>query len=86
MNTRGEPSTDLDGGEDGLKVTRRLIEQAPLLIGKGGRLLFVASSLQGWDKVEDMLSQADWKFSVVGKTRILFEELRVYRCMPGQVR
>jgi len=80
-----EPSPALDGGGDGLNVTRRLLSRAPHVLGEGGRLLFVASSLQGWDEVEGLLSWKAWDFDVVGSHRTFFEELRVYRCIRGRV-
>jgi release factor glutamine methyltransferase len=70
----------LDGGTDGLDVTRRLITDAPRVLDAGGILLFVASSLQSWDSIEDLLSSGNWEFEVAKSRRTFFEELRLYHC------
>ena len=52
-----EPKRALDGHEDGLYFYRKIVEQAPLYLKPGGRLLFEI----GYDRGErrpDLLAQA----------------------------
>jgi release factor glutamine methyltransferase len=43
---RGEPLIALDGGEDGLDLARRILEDAPAFLKSGGRLLMEADPRQ----------------------------------------
>jgi release factor glutamine methyltransferase len=43
---RFEPLIALDGGEDGLDLARRIVEDAPAFLGNGGRLLMEADPRQ----------------------------------------
>ncbi len=52
-----EPKRALDGHEDGLYFYRKIIEQAPLYLKPGGRLLFEIGYDQG-ESVPDLLAQA----------------------------
>jgi len=41
-----EPNLALDGGEDGLHVLRRVVEEAPIWLASGGHLLIETSEMQ----------------------------------------
>jgi release factor glutamine methyltransferase len=43
---RGEPLLALDGGEDGLDLVRRIVEEAPAYLRPGGKLLLEADPRQ----------------------------------------
>ena len=53
---RREPSWALDGGADGLEVTRRLLQQAPEYIRPGGLLLFEIAP-EGLEPVSQLARQ-----------------------------
>ena len=57
VEVRQEPQQALDGGPDGLQVTRRLLEQAPAYLTPGGYLL-VEIAPQQRDAVSEMARQA----------------------------
>jgi len=76
----GAVDPSLDGGRDGLDVTRRLLARAPTVLAPAGRLLLVASSLQGLGQVERLLADGGWGFEAASRYRAFFEELRAYRC------
>lgn len=54
-----EPRLALDGGEDGLSVVRRLVQQAPKHLVSGGLLALEIGSDQG-QAVVDLMVQAGW--------------------------
>lgn len=54
-----EPPTALFGGEDGLSVVRRLIEQAPRFLSPGGLFLMELAYNQA-DGVRPLLRDSDW--------------------------
>jgi release factor glutamine methyltransferase len=49
-----EPMIALDGGEDGLDVCRKIIQQGPLYLGKGGWLLLEIGQGQGPEVREEI--------------------------------
>jgi release factor glutamine methyltransferase len=63
---RQEPVTALDGGEDGLAVIRRLIEQSKAFLKPGGLLAFEISETQG-PAVLDLLSSEGYQERRISK-------------------
>lgn len=71
-----EPHMALDGGQDGLDIVKRIIEQAPKHLKSGGLLLMEIGDDQGADAVQIAASQGAYKEAVIlkdlaGKDRIL---------------
>ncbi|MCL2230819.1 MAG: peptide chain release factor N(5)-glutamine methyltransferase [Treponema sp.] len=57
---RNEPRIALDGGDDGLEIIRRIIDDAPNYLASGGRLLLEASPEQ-MEEVSHLLEKRGFK-------------------------
>lgn len=64
------------GGEDGSEVLERFLTEAKDYLTKGGKLLFLSSSLT--PSVEEILNREGYDFRVVDKKDLFFEKLFVY--------
>ncbi len=58
-----EPIIALDGGEDGLKVIKKLVRQAASHLKDGGYLLFEISPMIK-DRVAQLMENLNWNFSI----------------------
>jgi len=73
---------DLDGGVDGLEVTRRFLEDVEKHLIEGGIILLVATSLCGQDaKLKELLAGKGFEASVAGEQRFSFERLSVLKAV-----
>jgi release factor glutamine methyltransferase len=66
------------GGEKGNEILERFLKDAKKFLNVHGKVLIVVSSLT--PDVEKLLSKYDFKFEVLEKKKISFEELIVYLC------
>ncbi len=68
----------LVGGKKGYETLAKFFGKARKFLIKDGKVLIVVSSLT--PKVEEIISKNGFKFKILGKKRIFFEELKVYLC------
>jgi len=66
----------LDGGDQGVEILRRFIQEAPEHLKPLGRIQFVMSSLNNTKAVEAMLS-TEFRFKYTAEKKLFFEKLFV---------
>ncbi len=74
-NDNGPLALSWSGGEGGVEVMDRFLEEAPRFLRRGGRITAVVSSSMDEDLLNKSVSR--FKIQVLGRKRIFFEELRV---------
>lgn len=68
----------LVGGKKGYETLERFFKKVRKFLNPNGKVLIVVSSLT--PKVEEILKENGFKFKILGRERIFFEELKVYLC------
>lgn len=68
----------LDGGKKGYEVMERFFSQARKHLNKNGKVLIVFSSLTKKKKVDKIIKKNGFKFKLLKKKKLFFEELYVY--------
>ncbi len=79
---KGDDDSDdreLYGGEDGIIVTKKFLEKVRFFLSEQGVVFFVASSHAKLDKLEDFMQENGFKFEVVAKEHIFFEDILIYK-------
>lgn len=64
-----------DGGPQGLETTIKIIDTVPICLKRGGKFLFVTSSLSEYDKLIRYCNAVDMTATVLAKKKLFFEEL-----------
>lgn len=77
------PDIALDGGPTGIELTVRFLEQAVGHLNKGGRILFIASSLADIAGLENHAKKIFKKMRIVMEKKLPFETLFVYEVRDG---
>lgn len=72
-------ATELYGGKNGVDLTIEFLMQAKKFLAKNGFILFVASSHADIDLLNKKLEEFGYKFSVVAKKHIFFEDIMIYK-------
>lgn len=70
--------TATNGGEDGLLITKRFIEELPIYLNKNGSAYFVFSSLSDRKKLERILNKNKLTYEVIKSQRFNDEILDIY--------
>ena len=65
----------IDGGKEGVKVPLNIIESAKNCIKKGGKILFLTSSLANYYTLIAKTMQLGFDCSIVARKKLFFEEL-----------
>ncbi len=68
----------LVGGKKGYETLEKFFKDVRKFLKPKGKVLIVVSSLT--PRVEEILNEANFKFKILGRKRIFFEELKVYLC------
>ena len=68
----------VSGGEDGLSVTSKFLDDVGSFLKESGRAYFVFSSLSDEEKLKDILDKNNLKYEIVSKNRFDDEVLFVY--------
>lgn len=64
-----------DGGPEGLEIPLKIIKSAIPCVKKGGKFLFVTSSLSNYDGLIDMVKSQGLEAKIISKKKLFFEEL-----------
>lgn len=64
-----------DGGKDGFEVPKKIFDSIYKNIKKGGKLLFVTSSLSDYQKLMDYTQNLGLNSRILAKKKLFFEEL-----------
>ncbi len=75
---------DLDGGAKGREVLDRFLAQVPAHLNEGGVCYFLQTDLNGYAQTGKILEGLGLEFEVVGRKRIFFEELAVFRAKKSR--
>lgn len=67
----------IDGGKDGIAVTRRMVQDSIRLLHPNGKILIVASSLANYNLLVERLHELGLETSVIRKKRFAFEEIMI---------
>lgn len=68
----------LDGGRKGYELICRFLHECKKFLKPKGKILIVFSSLTGKEKLDNFLINNHWKFRLLDKKHIFFEDLYVY--------
>ncbi|MBC7114990.1 MAG: release factor glutamine methyltransferase [Archaeoglobi archaeon] len=82
-----EKATDLEslawaGGEGGIEVAKRFIDEAQRLLSERGRILLVLSSLSEISEFLEHAKRTGFEVEVIDEERLFFERLYVLRLEP----
>ena len=69
----------INGGTDGLLLTKRYIEELKYHLKRHGKAYFVFSSLSDRKKLENILTKANFKYKIVKSQKFLDETIDVYQ-------
>lgn len=64
-----------DGGEEGFELPKIIFDSVHKNIKKGGKFLFVTSSLSNYQKLVDYVQNLGLDAKIIGKKKLFFEEL-----------
>ncbi len=79
LPTEGPHNLALDGGKNGREVLDKFLQTASQHVNPNGTIFFIHSSLNGWEKTEQLLKKLRLRFEIVGRKKLFFEELIVVR-------
>lgn len=68
----------LDGGKKGYELICRFLHECKKFLKPKGKILIIFSSLTGKEKLDNFLIDNYWKFKLLDKEHIFFEDLFVY--------
>ena len=64
-----------DGGPEGLKVPMKIIKSAKNCLKRGGKFLFVTSSLSNYEKLVENTRNEGFDAEILARKKLFFEEL-----------
>jgi release factor glutamine methyltransferase len=70
---------DTDGGKKGREILDSFLKRAKKHLLKGAMLFFVQSSLNSEAKTKRLLKEKGFKFEIVARKKLFFEELQVFK-------
>lgn len=71
------------GGEDGVEVSERFVQDVPRVLAPGGSAFLVVSSRADLARLDRAVQAAGLRREVAGSTRFFFEEVAVWRLTPA---
>ena len=71
-----------DGGHEGFEIPKQIFDSVASNIKKGGKFVFVTSSLSNYQKLIDYIENLGFDANIVARKKLFFEELiLVEACM-----
>ena len=64
-----------DGGADGFEIPKKIFDSVIYNIKKGGKFIFVTSSLSNYQKLIDYVQELGLKAKIIARKKLFFEEL-----------
>ena len=64
-----------DGGSEGLEVPMKIIKSAKNCLKRGGKFLFVTSSLSNYEKLVENTQNEGFNVEILARKKLFFEEL-----------
>jgi release factor glutamine methyltransferase len=68
----------LYGGKEGIEIIEKFFSEVSNHLNKDGKILMVFSSITGKSKVDAIIKKSGFKFKLLDKQHIFFEDLFVY--------
>lgn len=65
----------VDGGKEGLEIPLKIIKSAKNCVKKGGKILFLTSSLANYQKLLEKTKMLGFDVNIVNRKKLFFEEL-----------
>jgi len=65
----------IDGGKEGVEIPFRIIKSAKKCLKKGGKFIFISSSLANYQKLIDQTKILGLSIKIVARKKLFFEEL-----------
>lgn len=72
----------IDGGKDGIRVTKQFIKGLKNHLSKNGRAYFIFSSLANRSQLERYLIKEKFNYEIVASQKFDFESIDIYRITP----
>ena len=69
----------IDGGKDGIEISKAWVEDAVKLLKKDGVLIFVTSTLSKYHRLVKKLTSLGFELTIARRLHLFFEELMVIR-------
>jgi len=70
-----EADKTIDGGKEGVEIPLRIIESAKKCLKKGGKILFLTSSLANYKKLIEKTQMYGLDVRIISRKKLFFEEL-----------
>jgi len=70
-----ENDKTIDGGKEGVEIPLGIIESAKKCLKKGGKILFLTSSLANYKKLIEKIQILGFDVSIISRKKLFFEEL-----------
>ncbi len=70
---------ETDGGHKGREVLDRFLAEFSNFLKPNGTVFFLQSSLNGISETESQLHKTNFQFEIIGKEKLFFEELLVFK-------
>ena len=71
----------VDGLHDGTEIPEIIIRSASKVIGPGGKMIFLTSSLAKYQKLIDVIQSLGFMVKIAKRKRLFFEELILVECI-----
>ncbi len=65
----------IDGGQEGMEVPLRIIESSKNCLRRGGKILFLTSTLANYQKLIEKTKKRGFNVNIVTRKKLFFEEL-----------
>jgi len=65
----------IDGGKEGMEVPLRIIESSKNCLRRGGKILFLTSTLANYQKLIEKTKKLGFNVKIVARKKLFFEEL-----------
>lgn len=72
--------TAVDGLHDGVTVPGMIIKSASGLVGKGGKMIFLTSSLANYEKLSSLANSLGFDVSIPTRKKLFYEDLIILEC------
>jgi len=65
----------IDGGQEGMEVPLQIIESSKNCLRRGGKILFLTSTLANYQKLIEKTKKLGFNVNIVARKKLFFEEL-----------
>lgn len=84
LPSEGIKDVAVDGGQDGVEISTKMVADSLRLLHKDGRIMIVVSSLANYRLLMERLHDLGLKTEIIGERNLEFEEIMVLQASFGQ--